>query len=289
MPVNLTVCAQTDIGLVRSSNEDAFVVADLTGGSLLEEQRSARFEVGRRGVLLAVSDGMGGHQAGEVASALVVESLRRALASHQGGEPSDALLEKATVQASREVWQAAHYPGRENMGATLTALFVHGKTAFIAEVGDSRAYLLRDGQIVQVTRDQSYVQFLIDSGAMSAGQAKSSGFSNVILQAMGSKADVSVALGKLDLRQRDCLLLCSDGLSNRISPDEIRQVVITSSRLDIACARLVEAAKQRGGEDNITAIVAGVSGDVPRAVSGESIAETFFAIQEFQPPPHASA
>lgn len=287
--MNLTVCAQTDIGLVRSSNEDAFVVADLTGGSLLEQQRSARFEVGRRGVLLAVSDGMGGHQAGEVASALVVESLRRAMASHQGGEPSDALLEKATVQASREVWQAAHYPGRENMGATLTAMFIHGKTAYIAEVGDSRAYLLRGGQIAQVTRDQSYVQFLIDSGAMSAGQAKNSGFGNVILQAMGSKADVSVALGKLDLRQRDCLLLCSDGLSNRLSPDEIRQVVLTSSRLDIACARLIEAAKQRGGEDNITAIVAGVSGDVPRAISGESIAETFFVIQEFQPPPHASA
>ena len=147
MPVNLTVCAQTDIGLVRSSNEDAFVVADLTGGSLLEQQRGARFEVGRRGVLLAVSDGMGGHQAGEVASALVVESLRRAMASHQGGEPSDALLEKATVQASREVWQAAHYPGRENMGATLTAMFIHGKTAYIAEVGDSRAYLLRGGQV----------------------------------------------------------------------------------------------------------------------------------------------
>ena len=140
-----------------------------------------------------------------------------------------------------------------------------------------------------MTRDQSYVQFLIDSGAMSAGQAKNSGFGNVILQAMGSKADVSVALGKLDLRQRDCLLLCSDGLSNRLSPGWMRQVVLTSSRLDIACARLIEAAKQRGGEDNITAIVAGVSGDVPRAISGESIAQTFFVIQEFQPPPHASA
>jgi PPM family protein phosphatase len=289
MPVNLTVCAQTDVGLVRKSNEDAFVVADLTGGSLLQEQRSARFEVGRRGVLLAVSDGMGGHKAGEVASALVVESLHRAMAGHHGDEPSDALLEKATVQASREVWQAAHYPGRENMGATLTALFIHGKTAYIAEVGDSRAYLLRGGQIAQVTRDQSYVQFLIDSGAMTLGQAKGSGLSNVILQAMGSKPEVSVALGKLDLRQRDCLLLCSDGLSNPLGPEEIRQIVLTSSRLDVACARLIEAAKQRGGDDNITAIVAGVSGDVPRAVSGESIAETFFVIQEFQPPSQRDA
>jgi PPM family protein phosphatase len=285
MAVNLTVYAQTDVGLVRKSNEDAFVIADLTGGSLLEEQHMAQFEVGARGVLLAVSDGMGGHQAGEVASALVVESLRRAMASQEGGEPSDALLEKATVHANREVWEAAHYPGRENMGATLTALFVHGPTAYIAEVGDSRAYLLRGGQIAQVTRDQSYVQLLVDSGAMSPVDAKRSASSNIVLQAMGLKPEVSVALGKLDLRERDCLVLCSDGLSNKMNERELRGLVLTSPRLDAACNRLIAVAKQRGGEDNITAIVAGVSGDLPPLVSGESIAETFFVLQEFQPPP----
>jgi serine/threonine protein phosphatase PrpC len=283
MAVNLIVYAQTDVGLVRKSNEDAFVIADLTGGSLLEEHRIAQFEVGQRGVLLAVSDGMGGHQAGEVASALVVESLRRSMAAQQGDEPPDALLEKATVQANREVWTAAHHPGRENMGATLTALFVRGKTAFIAEVGDSRAYLLRGGQIAQVTRDQSYVQLLVDSGAMSPGQAKTSELGSVILQAMGLKPEIAVALGKLELRQRDCLVLCSDGLSNKVSADELRQVILGSPRLDSACSRLIELAKERGGEDNITAIVAGVSGDLPPLVSGESIAETFFVLQEFQP------
>src|SRR5579864_8709381 len=101
--VKLTVYGQTDIGLVRRSNEDAFVIADLTGDSLLDEQRMAQFEVGQSGVLLAVSDGMGGHQAGEVASALVVQSLRRAMASQRDTEPSDALLEKATAQANHEV------------------------------------------------------------------------------------------------------------------------------------------------------------------------------------------
>jgi serine/threonine protein phosphatase PrpC len=281
MGVNLTVYAQTDIGLVRSSNEDAFVIADLTGGSLLGDQRIARFDVGQRGVLLAISDGMGGHRAGEVASALVVESLRRSMASQQG--PSDALLEKATVQANREVWEAAHCPGREHMGATLTALFIHGQTAYIAEVGDSRAYLLRGGQIAQVTRDQSYVQLLVDSGVMSLGEAKSSPAANVLLQAMGLKPDVKVALGRLELRQQDCLVLCSDGLSNKMSADELRAVILTSPSLDAAGARLVEVAKQRGGEDNITAIVAGVSGDLPPLVSGERITETFLVLQEFQP------
>lgn len=282
MTVNLTMYAQTDVGLVRKSNEDAFVIADLTGGSLLEEQRIARCEVGQRGVLLAVSDGMGGHQAGEVASALVVESLCRSMANHQSGEPSDAWLDEATVQANHDVWQAAHCPGRENMGATLTALFVHGKTAYIAEVGDSRAYLLRCGQVVQVTHDQSYVQFLVDSGLMSPGQAESSAH-NVLLQAMGLKPEVTVALGRLDLRQRDCLLLCSDGLSNKVSADELRNAILTSPSLDAACTSLIDLAKQRGGEDNITAVVAGVSGDLPPLVSGESIEETFSVLREFQP------
>jgi serine/threonine protein phosphatase PrpC len=282
--VNLTVYGQTDVGLVRGSNEDAFVIADLTGDRLLEDQRMARFEVGQRGVLLAVSDGMGGHQAGEVASALVLESLRRAMAGRRNGETSDALLEKATAQANREVWQAAHYPGRENMGATLTALFVHGPTAYIAEVGDSRAYLLRGGQIAQVTRDQSYVQLLVDSGAMSPAQAKESASSNIVLQAMGLRPEVSVALGKLDLRERDCLVLCSDGLWNKVSEQELCSLIVTSPRLDAACNRLVAVAKERGGEDNITAIVAGVSGDLPPFLSGESIASTFLVLQEFQAP-----
>src|ERR1700733_5768508 len=161
MAVDLTVVAQTDIGLVRKTNEDAFVIADLTGGSLIDEQRITKFEVGQRGVLLAVSDGMGGHQAGEVASALVVESLRRSMAQGSPHAASDALLEKAALAANREVWKAAHYPGRERMGATLTAVFIHDKTAYIAEVGDSRAYLVRGGHIEQVTRDQSYVQLMV--------------------------------------------------------------------------------------------------------------------------------
>jgi serine/threonine protein phosphatase PrpC len=285
MTVSLTVYGQTDIGLVRKSNEDSFVIGDLMGGSLIQEQHIAQFEVGERGLLLAVSDGMGGHQAGEVASALVVESLRRSMASQAGDGASDALLEKATLQANREVWQAAHYPGREKMGATLTALFVHDKTAFIAEVGDSRAYLLRGGEIAQVTRDQSYVQLLVDSGAMSAALAKDSDLSNVVLQAMGLKPEVSAALGKLDLRQRDCLILCSDGLSNKLSADEIRQVILSSKDLDAACTRLIDEAKRRGGEDNITVIVAGVDGDVPPLAMGEKIAGTLVVIREFQPAP----
>ena len=264
-------------------NEDAFVVADLTGDSILQEQQIGRFEVGQRGVLLAVSDGIGGHAAGEVASALVVESLRRSMAKG-AVEAQDTLLEKAVLQANRDVWEAAHHPGRHNMGATLTAMFIHGTVAHIAEVGDSRAYLLRNGNILQVTRDQSYVQLLLDSGALSPQEANRSEIRNVILQAMGLRPDVTVALGRLDLRDRDAFILCSDGLSNKVSVEELRDLVLTSPRLDMAGRRMIELANERGGEDNITAIVCGIGGDLPKPQETERLSQTLHVLQEFEAP-----
>jgi serine/threonine protein phosphatase PrpC len=286
MVVNLTVYGQTDVGLVRPINEDAFVIADVTGGSVLQEQRIARFEVGERGVLMAVSDGLGGHAAGEVASALVIESMRRSMEQRKaaGDEPPDSLMKRATERANREVWEAAHLPGRKNMAATLTAVYIRGATAHIAEVGDSRAYLLRGGVIEQVTRDQSYVQLLVDRGGLTSEEARRSPLSNVILQAMGLAPDVTVALGRLDLRLRDCFILCSDGLSNKVRPEELRAIVLGSRRLDAACVRMVGLAKKRGGEDNITVIVAGVSGDLPPLVAGESISDTLEVLQEYPTP-----
>jgi serine/threonine protein phosphatase PrpC len=276
------VYGQTDAGVVRQTNEDAFVVADLTGDSILRQQEIGRFEVGQRGVLLAVSDGIGGHAAGEVASALVVESLRRSMA-HGAVEAQDTLLEKAVLQANREVWEAAHHPGRQNMGATLTAMFIHGAVAHIAEVGDSRAYLLRNGRILQVTRDQSYVQLLLESGALSPQEANRSEIRNVILQAMGLKPDVTVGLGRLELRDRDAFILCSDGLSNKVSVDELRDLVLTSPRLDAAGRGMIELANQRGGEDNITAIVFGIAGDLPKALETERLSQALHVLQEFEP------
>jgi serine/threonine protein phosphatase PrpC len=280
MTINLEVCGQTDVGEVRVKNEDAFIVADLTGGDLLGERHVGQFEIKEQGVLLAVSDGVGGHKAGEVASALVVESLRRSLAAGSDEQP-DALLEEATLRANREVWQAAHYPGREKMGATLTALYIRAGVAHIAEVGDSRAYLLRGGKMRQVTRDQSYVQWLVDLGALSPEAAQSSKQRNVILQAMGLEPTVNVALGRLELRQRDCFILCSDGLTTKVGAVQIRETVLGSPGLDVACARLVALANARGGEDNVTVIVAGVSGDLPPLAPRESLSDTFSVIKEF--------
>jgi protein phosphatase len=118
---------------------------------------------------------------------------------------------------------------------------------------------------------------------MNRDEAKRSKFSSIILQAMGMKENVQVALGRLDLRLRDCFVLCSDGLSGLVSAEEIRTIVLTAGRPDAVCARLVELAKRRGGDDNVTVIVAGVSGDLPALVAGESISDTLQVVREFEP------
>src|SRR5579862_9865836 len=133
MGIKLAVAAKTDVGKVRTNNEDAFVVADLNRGERTKAEKPADFDVGERGVLLAVSDGMGGEQAGEVASALVVETLTRAMATAPPDLPRDELMEAAVQKAHRAVWESASSTARKGMGATLTALFVRGRHAFIAE------------------------------------------------------------------------------------------------------------------------------------------------------------
>ncbi len=281
MPASLTVYGNTDTGLVRETNEDSFVIADLSGGDLVQHGKIVRFDIGTRGVLLAVSDGMGGHQAGEVASALVVDSLRRSMAKLDGTGDYTALIEQATLKANRVVWEASSVAGREKMGATLTALFIHGKYGYIAEVGDSRAYLIRAGRVKQVTKDQSYIQLMLDNNLLTPAEAEESRLRGVILQSMGQKTDVKVALGRLELRHHDAFILCSDGLTNKVTDEELGHAVLSAPRLDVACQKLIALAKERGGEDNITVIIGGVSGDLPAQIPGERISQTLQVLQEY--------
>ncbi|HEX8790577.1 MAG TPA: protein phosphatase 2C domain-containing protein [Polyangiaceae bacterium] len=282
--MDLTVCARTDAGLVRPVNEDAFVVADLTSGCALHDPyASTRLEVGEQGVLLAVSDGLGGHAAGEVASALVLESLHRSLARSIPPDPVqvDEVVEDAVLRANRAVWEAgALHRGRERMGATLTAVFVHDGFAHIAEVGDSRAYLVRGRAIHLVTHDQSYLQLLIDSG-VSPWEARRSPLCGAVLQAMGLRPSVTVAIERLALRQGDRLILCSDGLTSKVGDAELRALVQWSRETDMACEAMIDMALQRGGDDNVTAVVASLSGDLPPPVADESISDTLQVVQDF--------
>jgi serine/threonine protein phosphatase PrpC len=267
---------------VRANNEDSLVVADLSGnGHAALAGPDGRFNVGDRGVLLAVSDGMGGLMAGEVASTLVIESLPHALLEGRPSAPSDELLDAGVQKVNAKVWDAARRTG-VRMGATLTAVYVDGPVAWIAEVGDSRAYLIRAGTIAQLTKDQSLIQRLLDAGALSPEQAATSPHRGVILQAIGHGPDVSVALARLELRARDCLVLCSDGLTTHLSDDEIRDVVLSSADLTVACDRLVDLAKERGGVDNITVMLGGVDGPLPPPrISRTDLNETFEVVRPF--------
>src|ERR1700753_621855 len=159
MTTSLRVAARTDVGRVRTQNEDAFAVVDLGDPA---QTWAGEVDVTGHGVVLAVSDGMGGHQAGEVASAMVIATVVQSLAAH-AGEPPDRALEAAVSQGNEAVRTAAEAQGKRGMGATLTAILIDGQDAWIAEVGDSRAYLLRDGQLRQLTRDQSLVQMLVEA------------------------------------------------------------------------------------------------------------------------------
>ena len=281
--IRMMVAAQSDVGRARSNNEDAFTVTDLDSGvHLTEASKDHEFDLLERGLLLAVSDGMGGHEAGEVASALVVESLDASLQNASGNDAIEKKIEAAVKRANAAVRSAATDAGKHGMGATLTAVFAHGANAYIAEVGDSRAYLLRGGRLRQITKDQSLVQLLVDRGLLTPEGARTSSQRSVILQAMGRSADVRVAIGRLSCRRDDRLLLCSDGVSNAVTDDELRDALWNPSP-KAACDRLIDLANERGGADNLTAVVARLAGDgLDLPTPTESITESLEVIQAFE-------
>ncbi|MGO8996518.1 MAG: protein phosphatase 2C domain-containing protein [Polyangiaceae bacterium] len=267
--VGLEVYGRTDVGRVRANNEDAFVIADLMAPTWTHAMREpVELSVGARGVLLAVSDGMGGAQAGEVASALTLHALRRGMVTVEASG-AEAALTASVERANQKVWDAGTASGQKGMGATLTAVLLHGKRAYVAEVGDSRAYVLRGSRLIRLTHDQSCAQLMLDAGALTREEAETFQYKNMVLQAIGVKPHVIVALNRFTLRRGDKVLLCSDGLTGKVTDDEIRDILLSTPAMDAACARLVELANHRGGEDNITVIVAVMDGEGLPAFSGE--------------------
>src|SRR5918912_1714739 len=265
--IQVSVYAGTDIGMHRSGNEDAFLVADLTTGSVGLGPEMSTHPVGERGSLLIVSDGMGGAAAGEVASELAVTTIREALMESSPQIETVNRLRLATEAANERIWNEAQAnPELSGMGATVTAVLAQGGLVYIAQVGDSRAYLIRGRQIKQLTRDQSFAQMLIDAGAIQPEQAASIP-QNVIMQALGTQPNVKVAMTTIRLCRNDCLLLCSDGLSNKLGPDEMKQAVEQAGDLKAACRALINTANERGGEDNITVVLARFDGDGLQAAS----------------------
>lgn len=169
------------------------------------------------------------------------------------------------------------------MGATLTALYIESNVAYVAEVGDSRAYVIRGGEMRQLTRDQTVAQLMADTGEIDPERIGDSPFRNVLLQAMGRRGRVRVALARLELRDRDCLILCSDGLTSSVPDEMIGRIVLAAPNLHEATRLLVEAANNAGGKDNITVIAAGVAGDLPASSTRERVSATFEVLESFDP------
>lgn len=258
VPSRLRAFGLTDVGLVRAANEDSFAMAELSGAERWKGGTFADWSTTKGGVLLLVSDGMGGANAGEVASALTVEAVLGGMLHAAREKPVDgAALRRVVEVASEKVHQASKRPDRRGMGATLTAVLVTGPTAYVAQIGDSRAYLLRDGRIGQITHDQSYVQMLVDAGMMTPEEAEASPRKNIILQVMGQEV-VRVALGRITLEAGDRILLCSDGLTNVLDDGILNAVARPPGDLTRAVAGLVSLTKEGGAPDNVTVILAEV-------------------------------
>ncbi len=231
--------ARTDVGRTRDHNEDDFGVGEGAG-------------VDQYGELLIVCDGMGGHAAGEVASRLGVETI---LSTYYSDASPDRVevLRRAFERANARI----HAEGRGAMGTTgVAALFYRG-ILHVANVGDSRAYLIRNDEICQVSRDHSLVGEQVAAGVITADQARSSYYRNVITRALGYQSEVQVDLFHLPLQAGDTVVLCSDGLHGLVGDEEISEIVRSMPLAD-AVDRLIDLANERGGTDNITAIVAHV-------------------------------
>ena len=222
----------------------------------------------RAGTLFMVADGMGGAAAGEIASATAVDVVFRHLrAELAGGASASATAFATSLSRAAETanWAIFHYasqhPELRGMGTTATIAALLGDTLFLAQVGDSRAYLVRGGRSIQLTKDQSLMQKLIEAGEMTEEEAAMSERRNIILQALGPEPFVKVDLTHQRVRRGDVAILCSDGLSGLVRGDEIAAIVNEEMDLSVTCDRLIALANDRGGPDNVTVVAVRFGGD----------------------------
>ena len=229
--------ARSDVGCVRSHNEDSYLV---------------------QSPLFCVCDGMGGHAAGEVASSLAVETIAKT-----SPNAADPALLAASVEAANAaiIEAAANGLGKSGMGCTATCAYIEGNTIAIAHVGDSRAYLLHEGTLIRVTRDHSYVEELVDAGEITADEARVHPNRSVITRALGSDPAMYADHFQLNIEEGDRLILCSDGLSSMVPDGDIETIASQSSTAQICTDNLVDAALAAGGGDNVTVVVVDVVDD----------------------------
>ncbi len=237
----------TDAGKVRVVNQDSFWIGEVTG----------------KGTLAVVADGMGGHQTGEVASQQAVKTFREAFDRSRATAPT--AMARASQAANLEIYEyALEHPEHRGMGTTLTTVLIDDQVAIVGHVGDSRAYLIRDGQIEQLTFDHSWVADRVRQGLLTQDEARRHRWRNVITNALGATTAFKLDLHHFELHDGDRLLLCSDGVSMLLSALMMQQIV-SENPPPQAAQRLIEEANDRGSPDNVTAVVLHVVSVSPRA------------------------
>lgn len=268
----------TNVGLIRADNQDAFLIANLETGDIATTSAPSTISVHTAPFIMIVADGVGGAASGALASSIATETILGELhrwwrkVPKRTAESIEAALKRGVDAANREIFQTATTsPEHHGMGTTATLALVMEGEAFIAQVGDSRAYLIRKGSAKQLTKDQSFVQRLIDAGRMTAKEAAQSEHRNIILQALGPEEKVVTDFYRVKLENDDAMVLCSDGLSNQVSNEDIARIVRGTAKPQDVCNALIEEALHTGAPDNVTVVTARlrtVDADYRRAVAG---------------------
>jgi protein phosphatase len=265
--IQVSVFGISDVGLVRKNNEDNFVVSNLTTGEVGLMSLIPNHTLGNRGSLFVVADGMGGEAAGEVASQICCVTIPRRLSEKlksldQVSEAKFVLLLKESIEYANQIIhrKAQSDPLYHRMGTTTTAAALFGPYLFVAQVGDSRAYLIRNSQLTRLTRDQTLLNYLQEIGVEVPPDGEKDSRRNILTQAVGSSESVNVKVTYTKVRQADSILLCSDGLYTMVPDNDILASVKGTEPLANKCRSLIDKANANGGHDNITVVMAGFSG-----------------------------
>jgi protein phosphatase len=265
--IELDVAARTHAGLKRDNNEDRVLIADLTRGCPAGAGFDGRLEVGDGGLLLAVCDGIGGNAGGEIASGTAVAELYRGALARLPGrslEAAASALIDCVRDASLRIQELARTQfALRGMGTTATVCTLAGNSLIVAHVGDCRAYLLRGGELVRLTRDQTLMALLLERGQLTPEEAANFEYAHVILQALGSAQGIEVELGTVPLARDDVLLLCSDGLYGCVADSVIADVLSRQGRTACMGDQLLTLGLQAGAPDNLSCVVARFGNALP--------------------------
>jgi protein phosphatase len=291
----------TDIGRRRETNEDQFLIADLVKSvrihsTSLNHDDQTRIFGDSQGKLLLVADGMGGHRAGDRASAVAVDELLNYVLNSMHwffrltDDPENDFLEDlkaALAHCETRLWdEMQQFPQRRGMGTTLTMAYIVWPRLYVLHAGDSRCYLHRYPQLKQLTTDQTVAQQMVDAGALEAEDAETSKWSHVLWNVLGGdREQIHSTVYRAELQLGDMLLLCTDGLPKHVSDEMICETLADSNSAERACHDLVAAANESGGSDNVTVVVASFReiSDTPTEREAEVILEATRAAQETGP------